>query len=248
MNVEYAIHPVKTSKDQIKNPKLADEGVIPSLNSSVIITGKSGSGKSVLLHNLLTRKEFYNKYEYFDKIFIISPTAEQDDIQKGLNIPDSCVFTDLEEATQVIKKLEDHQTKQIKEKGSAKASKFCLILDDCVGHQKFMNSKEFTNLFIKSRHYNITVFFLTQHFNRLPKICRLQASYLVFFAISNAEAESIAESFSPPNITKKNFLKLIDDVLREPFQFLCINMRAPWETRFRRGLGMPISLDLYKTC
>ena len=80
MDVKYTIEPVKTSKDEIESPKLAEAGVIPKINSSIIIVGKSGSGKSVLLHNLLTQKQFYNKYEYFDKIILISPTAEQDDV------------------------------------------------------------------------------------------------------------------------------------------------------------------------
>ena len=54
MDIKYTIEPVKTSKDEIKSPKLAELGVIPKINSSIIIVGKSGSGKSVLLHNLLT--------------------------------------------------------------------------------------------------------------------------------------------------------------------------------------------------
>ena len=74
MNKDYDIRPVKTSKDAIKHPKLSEEGVIPKLNCSTILVGKSGSGKSVLLHNLLTRKEFF--HGHFDKIFLISPTGE----------------------------------------------------------------------------------------------------------------------------------------------------------------------------
>ena len=73
MNQEYKIEPVKTSKDAIKHPKLSEESVIPKLCSSTILVGKSGSGKSVLLHNLMTRKEFFAGC--FDKTFLISPTV-----------------------------------------------------------------------------------------------------------------------------------------------------------------------------
>ena len=246
MDVKYIIQPVKTSKDEIKSPKLAEEGVIPKVNSSTIIVGKSGSGKSVLLYNLLMREEFYDKYKYFDKIFLISPTAEQDDVQKALKIPDSCVFTDLDEATIALRTIEAHQEAEIKKVGSGKARKFCLIFDDCVGHRKFMNSPEFINAFIKARHYNITVIFLSQHFKRLPKICRLQASFLVFFAISNTEAQTVSEEFSPPGVNAKEFLRLIDDVLTEPYQFLTIKMKAPWPTRFRKGLAETIDLEQYR--
>lgn len=246
MNVEYEIKPVETSKDKIKQPKLAEDGVIPRLNTSTIIVGQSGSGKSVLMHNLMTRPEFYNKNAFFDKIILISPTGESDDVQKALQIPESCTFTDLAEAIGALKTIESFQEAAIKEKGSDGAQKLCIILDDCVGDVKFMGSKEFTSLFIKSRHYNCTVFFLTQHFKRVPKICRLQASYLIFFAVSQTESEVIAEEFAPPGVPKKQFLRLIDDTLKNRFDFLSINMKAPWESRFRKGLGMAIDLNQYK--
>jgi putative ribosome biogenesis GTPase RsgA len=73
MNRYYEIRPVSTSKDEIRHPKLSEEGVIPKLCCSTILVGKSGSGKSVLLHNLMTRKEFFAGH--FDKVFLISPTV-----------------------------------------------------------------------------------------------------------------------------------------------------------------------------
>ena len=52
---------VKTIKDQIVHPKLSEDGVIRKLSTSTILVGRSGSGKSVLLHNLLTQPEFFHK-------------------------------------------------------------------------------------------------------------------------------------------------------------------------------------------
>ena len=214
MHTRYEIKPVKTSKDEIVHPALALESVIPKLNTSTIICGKSGSGKSVLLHALITEKRFYDKYRHFDKIFLVSPTGEQDDVQRSLGLPEnSCVFTDLKEANQALEMIEAHQTSSIKKLGSAKAKKVCLIFDDCAGHTSFMNSPAFVSVFIRARHFNATVFFLTQVIKRLPKICRMQASFLVFFAISQNEASALADEFCPPGLPKKNFLKMIDDVL-----------------------------------
>ena len=81
MNQDYKIEPVKTSKDSIKHPKLSEEGVIPKLCCSTILVGKSGSGKSVLLHNLMTRKEFF--HGHFDKVFLISPTGGLNSLYKS---------------------------------------------------------------------------------------------------------------------------------------------------------------------
>ena len=114
MHTRYEIKPVKTSKDEIVHPALALESVIPKLNTSTIICGKSGSGKSVLLHALVTEKRFYDKYRFWDKIFLISPTGEQDDVQRSLQLPEnSCVFTDLKEGIQALEMIESHQTESI---------------------------------------------------------------------------------------------------------------------------------------
>ena len=83
MDRDYEIKPVKTQKNQVTHPALAEAGVIPELMTSNIIVGKSGSGKTVLLHNLMTRKDFYA--DAFDRIILISPTGETDDIQKALD-------------------------------------------------------------------------------------------------------------------------------------------------------------------
>ena len=111
-----------------------------------------------------------------------------------------------------------------------------------------MNNPVFTSAFIKCRHYNFTVFLCSQHFKRIPKVCRLQASYLCFFAVSNTEAECLAEEFAPPQMKKDQFMRLINDALTvQQYSFLTINMRCPWETRFRRGLANVINLDQYRT-
>ena len=130
MNRDYKIEPVKTSKDEIRHPALAEAGVIAKLCCSTILVGKSGSGKSVLLHNLMTRKEFYAGH--FDKVFLISPTGEADDVQKALGISPSCTFTDMDEAILCLRKIEAHQEAEIKKKGSVGAQKFCIIFDDVV--------------------------------------------------------------------------------------------------------------------
>jgi hypothetical protein len=241
--MKYLIHPVKTSKDEIKQPQLAIEGIIPKLGSSIIISGKSGSGKSVLLYNLMTRKEFY--LGSFDKIILVSPTAEQDDVQIALKIPASCVFTDLKEAVQALSIIEKFQTTQIEKVGSGKARKICIIYDDVVGHTRFMNSPEFVGSFIRSRHWNCTTFLLTQSFMRVPRICRLQASFICFFPLSRSEAATVVDEFCPPRITPNQFETMLMDVLEEKYQFFVINMRVPIAVRYRKGLGEIINIDDY---
>ena len=243
--MKYLIHPVKTSKDDIKQPALADEGIIPKLGSSIIISGKSGSGKSVLLYNLMTRKEFY--LGAFSKIILISPTAEQDDVQIALKIPQSCIFTDLKQAVGALQIIERIQTTQITKVGSGKARRICIIYDDVVGHTKFMTSPEFVGSFIRSRHWNCTTFLLTQSFMKVPRVCRLQCSFIVFFPLSRSEANTVIDEFCPPKTTAQQFERMLMEVLDEKYQFFVVNMRVPIPIRYRKGLGEIINLDDYKS-
>ena len=121
MNKIYKIEPVKTSKDAIQHPKLSEEGVIPKLCCSTVLVGKSGSGKSVLLQNLMTRKEFFAGH--FDKVFLISPTGEADDVQKALNVSPNCVFTDMVRSNFLSKSNIFYRTKPSKPWTKSKNSK-----------------------------------------------------------------------------------------------------------------------------
>ena len=67
--MDLTIKPVKTKKDKVKQPKLAELGIIPKLGSSIIFCGSSGSGKSTLLANLLLDDRFYGKNKSFKHIF-----------------------------------------------------------------------------------------------------------------------------------------------------------------------------------
>jgi len=241
---DLSIKSITTSKDKIEQPELAkDEKMfIPPLGSSIIISGKSGSGKTTLLNNLLTDGRFYGKSKerpngWFDKIFLFSPTANGDDVQRSLNIPKKYVFTDLDEAPQLLEIVLDSQQKKIdKAKGAEEVQQFAVIFDDVIGNTKFMNSKAFTRCFYQVRHVNCTTFICTQHFKRVPKICRLQANFIFFFQGSQSEVETIAEEFAPPRVSKKTFMKFVDEVTNDKFAFLTVNMKTGVQYRFRKNL------------
>ena len=249
--VDLSVTPINTSKDDIEQPPLAaDENMyIPPLGSSVVISGKSGSGKSTLLANLLKDPRFYGPSDqkpkgWFDKIFLFSPTANGDDIQKSLDIPKKYVFTDLSEAPEMLQVILDTQQEKLdRGKGADKVPQFCIIFDDVIGDTKFMNDKEFTRCFYQVRHVNCTTFICTQHFRRVPKVCRLQANFIFFFQGSAAEVEVVVDEYAPPLYTKNEFRQLVNDASNRRYSFLTINMKLGWEKRFRRNLDEFLVLD-----
>lgn len=246
------IKEVPTSKDKIKQPELADDPkmYIPKLGFSVIVSGKSGSGKSTLVTNLFTDPRFYGPSPekpkgWFDKVFLFSPTANGDDVQKALNIPKNHVFTDLEEGVELLEVILDSQAGKIeKADGADKVEQFAILFDDIIGDTQFMTEKAFTRCFYQVRHVNCTTFLCTQHFNRVPRVCRLQANFIFFFQGSQSEVETIVEEFAPPQYSKKEFRQLLTEATgKNKFDFLTINMKVGWDLRFRRNLNEFISLD-----
>jgi hypothetical protein len=252
--MDLGISPIETSKDMIEQPDLAkhDNMYIPPLGSSVIISGKSGSGKSTLLANLLMDPRFYGPSErkpkgWFEKIFLFSPTANGDDVQKSLNIPKQYVFTDLEEAPELLEVILNTQQEKLDNgSGAHKVAQFCIIFDDVIGDTKFMNDREFTRCFYQVRHVNCTTFICTQHFRRVPKVCRLQANFVFFFQGSSAEVDIVTEEYAPPMYTKNEFKQLVNDASSKKHTFLTINNKIGWDKRFRRNLDEIINLERFQ--
>ena len=215
--------------------------IIAPIGSSVVISGKSGSGKSTLLANFLKDKRFYKGF--FKRIFWISPTALGDDIQKSLGIPKKDVYTDLDEAVDALGIILKSQAEKIEHASADKVEQFAIVFDDVIGDTQFMNTDEFTACFYRVRHANLTTFICTQHFTRIPRVCRLQANFIHYFQGSQSEVEILTEEFSPPCYSKNEFMQLVHDATKEKFSFITINMKLGWDIRFRKNLGDFIHLD-----
>ncbi len=208
----------------------------------VSVTGKSGSGKTTLLTNYLTGPQFYGKCEekpdgWFDEIFWFSPTAGGDDIQKAVGVKKHHVYTDLDEAPELLKVILDSQKEKLDGGGKAhKVPQYCVVFDDVIGETQFMGTKEFLQTFYMVRHRNCTTFICSQHYKKVPKVCRLQASFIHFFAGSQAEVEQVVEDFAPPRYTKDEFREMVSSATMGDHAFLTICMKIGWEYRFRKNL------------
>jgi Poxvirus A32 protein len=249
--LDLSIKQIETSKDQIEQPELAKDPrkIIPSLGHSIIINGKSGCGKSTLLANYVTGPAFFGKSEkkpngWFDKIFLFSPTAGGDDVQQALGIPKKHVYTNLDEAPELLEIILRTQKEKLDGGGKAhKVEQYLVIFDDVIGDSKFMGTKEFMKTFYMVRHCNCTTIICSQHYKKVPKVCRLQAGFIHFFAGSQAEVDQIVEDFAPSRYTKNEFRAMVADATREDHSFLTVCMKVGEKDRFRRGLTDFIRLE-----
>tara|TARA_R110000782_G_scaffold77770_4_gene154101 strand:+ start:1004 stop:1942 length:939 start_codon:yes stop_codon:yes gene_type:complete len=253
------IVPFDTDKSKIKQRQVMIDKIIPSHPSSVIYNGRSGSGKTQLIVNLLCRPGFYgfskentspNKIShdpmhYFDRIYMFSPTAGRgDDLCKhliqfaGLKEDDICNDFDISK----LKGILDKQHAEIESVGMERSKKVLILLDDVQSDQKFLRSKQILECFIQNRHCNVSTWLCSQSFTKTPRACRLQCNNLFIFPCSLSEERVLVEEFSPPNHSKKEFKEIFNHATAERFNFLHVNMRDAPKTRFRRNLDTILEL------
>ena len=225
-------------------------GTIPSLPARLIVNGCSGSGKTQLLVNLLCKSEFYgadkNGHHYFDQIFLFSPTAGKLDdlcshLLKHTPLTEDHIFNEFDQ--KLLTGIMNSQKKKIeKEKDISKSKKTLIMLDDIQSDQKFLKSKVLLELYLQSRHYNISMFLLGQCWTKSPRSIRLQASNIIFFPCTGSELKLLTDEFCPHNITKNEFREMFNFCCSERFQFMHINMTTPPHERFRKNLDKILEL------
>jgi len=241
--VDLSIRVIKTNKSKVASRPLMDQGVIPKGISSVIFNGRSGSGKSTLLVNLLSRPEFFGppgKRGYFDEIHLFAPTGGTDDMFDSLKIPLRNVH--MKPTARQLESLMKKQKKVIDRKGVDKAPKMLVILEDCQSCKRFLGSEAVKQAFIANRHFNMSTWICGQSFTLTPRACRLQANNIFYFRGSGSEKKLMIDEFCPSGLTKAEFADLVGHAVAEPYSFLHINMGHREETRFRKGLGVILSI------
>ena len=241
---EFKIAPLKTKKDEIKQPDAALADIIPRLTSNNLFVGASGSGKSTLMVNLIMEPQYWRGW--FDRIILVSPTAKTDDIQKEIHAlidDEDDIIDDLTAAPARVQEVMDAQREDIEVMGADKAPQILLVYDDVVADKNLLTSDVFGKSFIMSRHFNFTTCLCTQSFTQAPRKCRLQCQNLFYFKGSNSEMELIAEELAPPGFSKTRMRLLVAFATQDAYSFLHVNRRVPFELRYRRNLDEVIELD-----
>lgn len=243
----YSIDVIETAKSKTPQRQAAKDQVMPRFPFSMMITGSSGSGKTNLMINIMTRPELYGKY--FHRIAIFSPTAgSADDMYKKLGpIPKENFIATM--TPDHLESIIDHRKKLIEEKGIewvAKNDRMVLILDDVVAERNFLESPEALKMFALLRHYLCSVIVMVQSYNKLPRALRLNANAIMVFPSLQSEIAVLKDEITPPGISKKDFEKVIEYATDGRYDFLYINRHADPGKRVRKNLDEIINLDKYK--
>lgn len=226
------IEAVETKKSQIPQRQLMKLGIIPKHPKISIMTGPAGSGKTTLVANLLMKPQFYGasfegmhipkgqerKHQkdpikpkpYYDHIILLIGSGDDmyDDLIDDGTINQVIRNPKPSHVAQIIKTQEE----LLREAGGniMKTPKLLVICDDLMSNKKLMNSKPFSDLSIKNRHLNASIWYLSQYVNLVPKSIREQATNVFIFRCTAQCQQVLMEQFREPRVSKSEFETMLE--------------------------------------
>ena len=242
----YKVESIPTDKSKVPLRKCMIDGILPKFPFSMMISGRSGSGKTNVLLNILTKDNMYNKY--FHYIVVYSPTAgKYDDLYKVLKLPEENFKNDF--SAEDLNNLIESRKQLIDKKGIewvVKNSRVLIILDDVIANRDFLNSPEALKMFALLRHYQVAIIVLMQSYNKLPRALRINSNATIVFPSTQSEVEVLLDEITPSGLTKKQFLKVIEYCTDGRYDFLYINNHAEPDKRIRKNFDEIIDIKKYK--
>jgi len=246
MTEKYKIKSIESEKSKTPLRACMKDEIMPRFPFSMMISGRSGSGKTNCLMNILTNPNLLK--DYFHYIVVFSPTAgKYDDSYKVLKLPPENFMNNFEPAD--LNNLIESRKKLIEKKGIewvVKNSRVLIILDDIIASRDFLNSPEALKLFALLRHYQVAVIVLMQSYNKLPRALRINANATIVFPATQSEVEILLDEITPAGLQKKQFQKVIEYCTEGRYDFLYINNHANPNKRIRKNLDEIIDIEKFK--
>ena len=175
---------------------------MPSDTFRMLICGPSGCGKTNTLMHML------NQFLYYDKIYLFSKNLEQPKYRELLKtfepISEEAGYQVIETSNDEIPSLDELNDDNQK----------IVVFDDFVCEK---NQKPLIEYFIRSRHKNCSVIYLSQSYYLTPKDIRLNCSHFCIF--DSPSANETSRMCREVNVPLNKFLAST----QEPYSFAYID-------------------------
>ena len=189
---------------------------IPDDPHRILIIGRSGSGKTNLLLNLIENQPD------IDKIYLYAKDPYESKYQYLINKREGVGINHFDDPKAFIEYSNDmHDVyKNIDDYNPDKVNKIFIAFDDMIAdmiHDKKLNLVV-TELFIRGRKLNISLVLVTQSYFNVPKDVWLNTSHFIIAKIPNKRViNQIAHS---SDSTTKDFVNIYRKCTTEPYSFL----------------------------
>ena len=213
---------------------------LPSPSFFICLAGMRRSGKSVLVQNLLSRKDLYGGVFKPEYVIILSPTINLNDDYSML--PKAQKFSNMAEFGEIVSEVMETQEDIIKQHGRKHTPNVLLVFDDSIDSPLFRLGSKLETLAARGRHLNISVIVVSQRLHAIPRTIRLNSESIICFpTINYTEIESLIVNFAPSR-HKKFLLKKIDEIFAVPYNFIYIFAGGPRDKQIRDGFHNAIIL------
>lgn len=182
----------------------------------IFIIGKRGTGKSVLLEDLMFRMK-----DRWDFVIAMTPTMSSYKMF-AKHIPMSFIFdkgvdkAHLERVIRICRGLSK----------TDKVRHVAIILDDCMADKKFFNTSYIRDLFMNGRHFYLSFICATQYCMDIPRDLRSQIDYVFLLRESNVgNKQRLHENFG--GVLEKSVFYKVLDACTENNECLVVNMAKP---------------------
>ena len=207
----------------------------------MLIIGPSGYGKTNTLLHLI------NNFHPIDKIYLYAKDTDEKKYQYLINKREEAGIKNLNDLHAFIEYSNDMNDvlDNINDFNKNRDKKVLIIFDDMISD--IMRSEKFKAIvkerFIRCRKLNVSIFFITQSYFRIPKDARLlNSTHYILIKIGNKkELKSIAEENSG-HLDFKDFLKIYNYCTKEPYSFMLIDTRPTARVTFKKNFDEPIDL------
>lgn len=199
---------------------LPEVGVgVKGAGSLLCMLSPRNTGKSTIISNLFLNPNFYGE-EFFDEVYIISPTINVDRTSRHL----AKRFTTFDNySPEVIQGIVRSQLAFDEDD----RPEIALVLDDCVG----LMDKEIANLCTRSRHYNIKLLVISSQKFRgaLDPIIRANITDLIVGSPfpNQREISAISEEFGDMFGGPDNWIELYRKATPKKYDFASMKLTNP---------------------
>ena len=208
----------KFNKAEAFNPNFDKHQL--KIQAHMAIIGGTGCGKTNFLMNYLSQM-----YNTFGHVYIWTGMPDED-LYKMLSdkLKDDCTI-------EHISKVRPYQ-QIVKEKPGIEK---LIVFDDFITEKKMYKTLE--QYAIMSRKANCTCLFLSQSFHEIPKMIRLQCSYLCLLEQSNKKDMTLIGSNIALDIEPSTIRRIVQNATDKKLNVCIVNLRSRREPNkiFRRN-------------
>ncbi len=226
----YEIVVKSNNKQGLEQPQGSEDDILPKMPCGILIIGRSGSGKTQAMVNMVTNPNLLG--DYFDIVYFLTGSTPPDkELIKDLKLPKKNIIVDFDE--EKVKSIMTKAENTIEKDGFKNSPKVLLLFDDILDSQKFLKSKTMITLATANRHYNISYIFCSQYYKKINAVIRTNSRYYMIFPSSMSECIKIGEELCPPQMSQKKFINYLQHATAKKYSFMSINANS--EEPLRRG-------------